>query len=66
LVLHYLTDALKDFLHVGHLKRPTLSGFLPFGDMVQVFSGFSTSVPHAGHFAMKLLHLDSLNLFMNI
>jgi hypothetical protein len=48
------------------LKRPTLSGFLPFGAMVQVFSGFSTSVPHAGHFAMRLLHLDSLNLFMNI
>jgi len=53
LALRYLTAALKDLPQLGHLYSPTVRGFLPFGARVQVFSGFSTSVPHFPHFAIE-------------
>jgi len=52
LLPYYFADALKKAPQLGHLNRPTVTGFLPFGASVQVFSGFATSVPHFEHFAI--------------
>lgn len=48
----YFTEALKNEPQLGHLKRPTVTGFLPLGARVQVFVGVATSAPHFGHLAI--------------
>lgn len=48
----YFTEALKYAPQLGHLKRPTVTGFLPLGASVQVLDGFATSAPHFGHLAI--------------
>jgi hypothetical protein len=48
----YFTEALKNAPQLGHLKRPTVTGFLPFGASVHVLVGFATSAPHFGHLAI--------------
>lgn len=48
----YLTPALKKW-PLGHLNRPIVTGFLPFGARVQVFVGVATSAPHFGHLGIS-------------
>lgn len=50
--LIYFVAALKYAPHAGHLNRPIVSAFLPFGASFHVFVGVATSLPHFGHFAI--------------